>query len=896
MDHNQPPKLADKFLSWFCKPELLEEVQGDLYANFERTCEQDGRWKSKWRYWMQVLHFLRPFAFKNILKTNQNTMLKNHLKIALRTLNRQKIYSTINVFGLAIGLCAFWIIQNYVTFENSYENFIPNVENTYRVQLNVMRNGQQVFQSSENYAGVGQAMKDEYPEVVEFGRLYNMGYKNNVVFTHERGLDEPITFKQKRFLYADPTVLSMFNYEMLYGSRDKALEEPFAVVISEEVAKKYFGEENPIGKSLRMKDDDFNNELCKVTGVFRSSPLNTHLKFDVLVSFSTLYQRGKKDDYIVNRYKNGWGRKDYYTYVQLASGTNPINLESKLPTLVDKYKPDLRENGHEDILKMQSLKDIHLTSRLSDEAETNGSGHVVFYLAVISWFILIIAWINYINLSTAKAVNRAKEVGLRKILGSHRRQLVWQFLIESFLINALSLALGILLLIIVKPLLADMLGTSGTIYIWSQPWFWLSAVILLILGSFISGFYPALVLSSYEPILTIKGKFKNSVEGVFLRKSLVVLQFAASVALIIGTAIVFNQMDHMQSRELGFNADQIMVISHESVRDKDQKAATGNYHAFRNAVKNEPSVSGFAATMVNPGTKLRFKTGIRKMKDDQSSSVAFALNLMDYDYLDLMEMKLAAGRNFSREFRNDPDTAIIINEAGARALGFKNPEDAVGSYVVEGENWKPQIVGVLKDFHQETLQEKIQPICYILTDFGNEYYMVKLATTDIQGAMTRIEDLWHASFGDNPLDYFFLDEYFNSYYQTEKQFRSMFLFFSVMAIIVSCLGLFGLSLFNAVQRSKEIGIRKVLGASLTQIVQLLVSDVLKLVLIANVIAWPLTYFTMSSWLENYPYRTELNIMLFIGSTLLVLLVALITIGSQTLKSASSNPADVLKYE
>ncbi len=824
-------------------------------------------------------------------------MVKNYISIAFRTLLKERWFSIINIFGLAIGLAAFWMIQHYTHFERSYENFAEDADNIYRVRLDVFRNGEEVFTSSENYPGAGPALKEELPEVLEYGRLYNMGSKNSVVISWEQGPNGPVTLKQKKFLYSDPTILSLFSYEMVKGNRDEALGEPFTLVISESMAKKYFGNEEPIGKLLRLQDDDFNDELCKVTGVYKDSPRNTHLKFDVLISYATLYARDDGSGWTNVRYRSGWKRKDFYTYIKVAPGTDPKALEAKFPAIVNKNKPELVNGGGEDILKLQPLRDIHLTSRLTDEAEVNGSETVVFYLSIVSWFILVIAWINYVNLSTAKAVNRAKEVGLRKVMGSKRGQLIFQFLTESLVINFISVIIAMVLLLVTLPIFSNMVGMPEGVAFWTTGWFWASAGILLITGSILAGVYPAFVLSSFTPIATIKGKFKNSDQGTSLRKALVTVQFAASISLIIGTGIVYSQMSHMQNQDLGFDGEQILVIQRPAVMDTSFQEFKGDYTAFKNGVKSLAAVDGFASTLKNPGTKLRFKTNIRSVTATKNESNSFGLNIMDYEFMDIMGMELIAGRSFSKEFPNDQDTSVMINETGARALGYLDPAEAVGKTVVYDQwDWRPKVIGVIKDYHQESLKEEIIPITYIIREFGNEYYMVKLKTDNLNNTLDQIEEKWAAAFTNNPMDYFFLDEYFNSYYKAERQFQNMFLFFSLMAIFVGCLGLFGLSLFNTVQRAKEIGIRKVLGASVPQIITLLVSGVMKLILISNLIAWPLVYLMMNNWLENYPYRTEINLWLFAGATILVLLIALLTVVSQSLKSAQTNPAEVLKYE
>lgn len=810
---------------------------------------------------------------------------------------RNQVFSLLNISGLSIGIAAFWMILHYVFFERSYERFMDHGENIYRVQLDVHRNQQLVYQSSENYAGVGEALKKELPEVIEFGRFYNMGSKNQVNITWYDAPVDPVTLKQKRFLYADETVLDLFSYQVNRGESSTALKEPFTIAISERMAQKYFKGADPIGKFLRLEDDDFNNELCKVTAVFQDSPPNTHLKFDVLISFSTLYSRDDGEGWAIPRYKTGWGRKDYYTYVLLRAGTDPKEVERKLPAIVEKYKPELAERGDEDVLRLQPVKDIHLTSRLTDEAEVNGDGEAVLYLSIIAIFIIVIAWINYINLGTAKAIDRAKEVGLRKVLGSRRGQLMVQFLLESLMIKAMAILVAAVLVLLFMPLFNQIGGTPSSHLIWTQPWFWISMVLLLVVGGLVSGIYPSLVLSSYKPITVLRGKLKTSLEGISLRRALVTLQFAVSVGLIIGTGIVYQQMAYMQERDLGFDPEQIVVVTRPAVRDTSNEVAGRNFDSFKNGLKNQSDIVEVGTSLALPGKKLRFKTPVRSKGMAPSEALSFAISMMDYEFMDLMAMELVAGRNFSRDFTNDEDTSVLVNETAAIALGFEQAEDAIGENITFDQwEWQPKIIGVVKDFHQESLQEPIVPISFALGSWWLEYYMIKIKTNDVDYTMDKIEKQWHASFAGNPFDYLFLDEYFNSYYQAEQRFQHLFTVFSVLAIFIGVLGLFGLSLFSTVQRAKEIGIRKVLGASIANVVGLLLSDIVKLLLFANLVAWPLAYYFMKGWLENYPYATEISWFLFVGAGLTVILVAFATVAFQTIRSARANPVESLKYE
>lgn len=821
-------------------------------------------------------------------------MLKNYFLTSLRHLLKKRFFTFLNVFGLAIGLSAFWLINHYVTYERSYENFMAYGDDLYRVQLDLYRNGELLFKSSENYAGVGEALQQELPEVINYGRFYNMGSKNNVIITWEDAPNQPVVHKHRKFLYADASVLEMFSYEMVYGDVKTALEEPFTIVISESTAKKYFGDEDPMGKTLRLEDDDFNDEPCRVTGVFKDGAPNTHLKFDVLISFPTIY--GRWDGALV-RYKTGWERKDYYTYVQLAPGTDPKAVEEKLPSIVSKYKPELAEENGEDILLLQPIKDIHLTSQLTDEAEINGNKNTVDYLAIIALFILILACVNYINLSTAKSVERAREVGLRKVVGSQKGQLIIHFLVESALVFLFATLVAFIILFFTSPLINSVGGTPESYLIWTQQWFWMSVLVFWLVGSVISGFYPALVLSSFAPVEVLKGQFKGKGEGVSLRKALVIFQFAVSVVLIIGTFVVYDQMIYMQNKDLGFSTDQIMVVERPSKRDTSRSVARNDYLSFRNGLIDESSIQGVAGSGMLPGKKLRFKTLIRRMDQAPEDAVSFSGSSMDYDFQDLMDMELLAGRTFSRDFVKDPDTAIVINKAGMLALGYTDPEELVGNYVsVDRWQWKPQVVGVIDDFHNESMKESIQPIAFFLQEYHHEYLMVKMSTNNIAETIDLVENQWNQSFAGNPFEYFFLDDYFNSYYEAEKSFRDLFLIFTVLAILIGCLGLFGLSSYIAVQRTKEIGIRKVLGSSIPGILRLMFKDFLILIGIANLIAWPLSWYVLSRWLENYPYHIEINWFFFVAATVIVILIAFFTISYNTLKTARLDPAKTLKYE
>lgn len=893
----QPPVWPLKLLRWFCSQRWLEEIEGDLQEEFVLNCRWYGLARARRTYTWTVIRSFRSYLFLDKAKAHNNykksVMFSNYLKITLRTLMKNKAYTFINISGLAIGIAGALLILHYITFETSYDTYQEDSERIYRVSLDIYQNEEQVFHSAENYPAVGPDMLTEFPEVEGWAHLYNMGSKNNVVITYEEGQGQPVKFKHRRFLYASPTFLSFFGVPMLEGDAATALNDPFTMVISESTAKKYFGDEDPIGKHLRLKDDDYNDENCLVTGVFKDLPPNTHLKFDVLISTPTLYSRF---DGAIVRYKTGWVRKDFYTYVKLMEGTDPASLEAKFPSLVDKHKPELKDNGGRNDFHLQPLERIHLDSHLSDEAELNGDGEPITFLSIIAIFIVVIAWVNYINLATSRSLDRAKEVGIRKVLGSQRTQLIRQFMFESVAINLLAVVLGIAIILLALPSFHEISGIPREVSIWGNSILAYALIGIFLIGSFVSGFYPAIVLSSFKPASTLKGKFRNSGTGVMLRKVLVVFQFAASAALIIGTFTVYRQMQYIKSADLGFDPNQTIVVERAAIADPDRQGRAAQINSFREELSNHSSIVSVSGTGMVPGKKIRFKGDVRSFT--QPAGETYPMNGVggDHNLLETLGMELAAGKDY--EF-GDPtnDTTVLVTENAVRLLGYDSPEDIINKLVViENFNFTAGVRGVIKDYNHESLRIKAIPSIFFYSPYGVEYYMIKVNRGAEQQAIRAIEDQWNAVFPGNPFEYFFLEDYFNEQYKSEEQFQALFSVFAVLAIFIGCLGLFGLSAFTAMKRTKEIGIRKVLGASVPGLFYLLSKEFVILILISNVIAWPLIYFTMDSWLQGFEYRTNINLLVFGLATFMVIAIALVTVSFQTIKSAKLNPVDSLRYE
>lgn len=821
-------------------------------------------------------------------------MNRNLLLTAWRSLIKSKFFSTLNILGLSIGMTVFLLIAQYVYFERSYEDFIPNRKNIYRVRLDAYLNKELIFSSAENYPGVGPGLLREFPEVTGYTRLYNMGYKNNIVITNEAATPSPIAFKHKHFMYADSAFLPMMGYPMIAGDPVTALAQPFNAVISEKYAKMYFGNEDPIGKALRLQDDDFVDELVKITGVFKDLPENTHLKFDVLFSYASLYPRGT---WAVERYRDGWRRKDMFTYVSLRQDADPKALEAKFPAIVDKYKPENKQRNGVDVLLLQPIESIHLTSNLAEEPETNGDEKIVNFLSMIGLFVVIIAWINYINLSTAKALERAKEVGVRKVMGALKFQLIRQFIVESGLINFLAIAIALGLAAAVLPAFNSLSGLSLSLSNLFQPWFIGLMAVVWIAGTFMSGFYPAVVLSSFKPVSVLKGKLKNSLSGILLRKSLVVVQFVASVALIAGTFIVYDQLNFMMSKDLGVNIDQVLVVERPGIASRDRKAFNSSIDVFRDELKKSPSVVGVATSATIPGKQREYKAVVKKYGSPDDQSVTIKFNSMDYDFMDVFKMKLLAGRTFKEDYPTDPDTSVIVTETTSRIMGYPKSEDAIGQTMsIPGFGWNPIIVGVVNDYHQVSLKKAVDPSVFYCSKYGGEFYSIRINTQDLGGTIEHVRKSWNTAFPGNPFEYFFLDDYFNKQYENERKFGALFTVFAMLAVVVGCLGLFGLSAYTANQRTKEIGIRKALGSTEKGIFVLLSVDYLKLVGLSILLATPLVWWVMNNWLQGFSYRVTISTLIFVVSGAMVMLVALLAVSHQTIRAAKVNPVDSLRYE
>lgn len=808
-------------------------------------------------------------------------MLTNHIKIAWRSILRDKGFSLINIGGLAIGIAACLLILQYVTYERSYDRFHTNADRIYRVKQDRFEKGVLATEWAAGAYAVGNVMKDHFPEIESYVKVYGGNRTSVVEWKDRQGKADKAHFATKDFFH-------VFSYPLLVGDPQTALAEPNTIVLSESLARTLFGKEDPMGQTLQID----RQITGKVTGVFKDFPANTHLKSDILVSFETFRKMVNPENQPDRDPDNAWNWDGCLTYLLLKPGTDAQALEAKFPAFVAETQPDTKTGNFGVAYFLQPLTDIHLKSHYMEEAELNGDGTTVSLLLGIAFFIIVIAWINYINLATARAMRRAREVGVRKVVGSFRWQLIRQFLVESALLNGIAVVVALALLGLALPMFNFFTSQELTFSLLLSARFWAVMVALFLGGTLLSGTYPAFVLSGFRPIAVLKGEMRNSAEGSFLRKGLVVFQFAASIFLLAGTLTVFRQISFMRAQSLGMNIDQTVVLKAPSLRN--DSTFERQTLPFKQEMLRESNIKSVTVSTVVPGDPVDWNAGgIRLTGADQSESKQYRVIGVDYDFVNAYNLKLVAGRPFSKEFGNDRN-AVIFNEAGLKLLGLA-PEAVIGRQI---EFWSDTctVVGVAENFHQQSLREAYEPLILRLQPDMTGKISLKVATGDLQKTLATIREGWLKFYPGNPFEYFFLDEHFDDQYRADQRFGQVFGLFTLLGILVACMGLSGLASFTATQRTKEIGVRKVLGASVFQIVEMLYREFALLILIAFVLVTPLAWYASGKWLEEYSFRVDIAWWQFALPFLVVLSVGLLTVSVQSLKAALTNPAKSLRSE
>jgi putative ABC transport system permease protein len=813
---------------------------------------------------------------------NHQKMLQNYLKIALRNLARNRVFTFVNVLGLGLGIAASILMLEYISFEKSVNQFHEKLPNLYRLLYQGKDGGTWETVSP----AFGPRMKADLSEVKDFCRVAENVAQGIVSNTEPN----PKSFRENAIVYAEGNFFELFSFKILEGNKAD-LKKTNNVFISKSTAYKYFENQKAIGKTLKI-NNQFGQQFFTVAGVYEDFPITSDFKYDMLFSLQTLANSANLNG------NEGWAALDrpnsmyIKTFLLCQDDLNITTFEPKINKILKELRPDAEQN-----LRIQAFKNSHLGSSLSDTYVTSGSLSFVYLMGAITFLILMIAWFNYINLSTAVSSKRGKEVGVRKVVGASRSQLITQFLSESALLNLMGLGLGLLLVEILQKPFNQLIDKELSMTIFKENGLWIYGLIILIIGTLLSGAYTAFGLSSFVPSKTLKGSFSQSVKGVWLRKTLVVFQFSISIILIVATLVVLKQTSFMQNQNLGMNINQkVVILGPEVGKDSTYK---NRRNIFKNDIAQQSFVKDYTGTGSVPGKWYNYGDyGIVKL-NPRPGDEKKTYNIMGIDerYCHSFNLKFASGQNFTNEICSNPSgefNQVIINEKASKELGFESPVKAINQRII-WQDKQYEILGVLKDYHHTGLRQPIDPIIFYPTK-DIHYITVTLTSDNIQSKMGNLEALYKKSFPNNPFDFFFADENFNKQYKSELQFGNIFTSASMLAIFIACLGLFGLATFTAEARTKEIGIRKVLGASVTQIVQLLSKDFILLVILGIVIACPIAYYFMHKWLQDFAYRIDIEWWIFALAGMVAIVIALLTVSYQSIKAALANPVKSLRTE
>jgi len=873
--HRHPPRIA----GWFIRrmfPDRGEcSILGDMIETYRYLADDKGLFWARIWFWGQCVKAFPYFLVDE--STWRIHMFNNYLKIALRNLKRYKAYSFINIAGLAIGLTCCIIISLWVIDELNFDKFHENCDRLYQIVGYRTADG---FDRSQNETPVplAPALQEEFPEVVASSRYRSYG---RILLTIE---DK--TFYENRVRFVDPSFLKMFSFNFLLGDKNSALNALHSIVLTEDAVKKYFSDENPIGKSLVFNND---YELV-VTGVLENSPYNSTLQFDVLLPYQFREELDSEEEY-----KPSWGHNTTSTFVQLRGNSTKQLFDNKITLyikekIINAYPREVVEKYQEEIqnqvinLTSVALKDIRF-------APSHGGSTRVMYISIFSaaaFIILLTACINFTNLSTARSSKRAKEIGLRKVVGAQRKNLIKQFLSESILLSFIALLIAVVLFIVLLPVFSNMISRDLPVSFLTKSYVIPLLLTITIFTGFAGGFYPALLLSSMQPVMTIKGDYRSGEKRTALKKILVVFQFVVSISLMIGTFIIYKQIEYVKNINLGYDKEHVVCLRLNSGSIK-------YIDVLKNNLKNNTQIINITGSYQHPA----YVSGRTMSADWEGKDPRLQTHIgnfrIDYDYVKTMKIDLLAGRDFSREFPNDVGNNFIINEQMATLMGHDHPVDAVGRQLMyDGRNGI--IVGVVQDFHYKPLRQDIGPVVMTLLPDMVRFLVIRISPGDISSTLNLIKSNWENIVPSYPFEYSFLDSDYDTLYRREERSADILTNFAILAVLIACLGLFGLASFTAEQRTKEIGVRKILGASVYSIILLISKEFAKWILIANAIAWPVTYLLMKNWLQNYAYRTSLSWWIFALSGVLALFIAILTTSFQSIKAATVNPVDSLRYE
>ena len=880
----KPPRFAQKVLLSFLREEISEEVQGDLEELFFSNLEKSTPARARLNYWYQVLNYLRPFAIKKFKSTFSNylTMYKHDIKIGWRNLTKQKMYSAIKIGGLGMGIAACFLIALYLKEELSYDQSYPDASRIYRIVGRATTDG--VIEKWVSFpAPMAKAMLKDFPEIEISARLMPNSLFPGAGSNEIRPSDNKENTYEEGFTYADGELLNILQLPIIYGDKRNALSEPNTMVISKSKANKYFPGQNPVGKIMFLNNDK--SRPWKISAVIQDPPSTSHLQYNFYLTLSGIeWWQGEQ---------SSWDADNYVDYILLRPGTDVALFKKKLTTDIgyNYYLPTMLKGGDKNAekelatfsLHLQPVGDIHLKSYDIKDGLTHGDIRFVLMFAAIACFILVIACINFINLSTAKSANRAREIGLKKVAGASRNVLITQFLTESLLFSFFSFILGILLAWILLPYF-NLVSARSLVIPWSAWWLAPGLLVSAVIIGLAAGLYPSIYLSSFMPIQVLKGELSRGSKNSILRNGLVIFQFTASIILIISTVVIYNQMHFILNKKLGYNKEQVILVQGANTLNKEVKN-------FKNELLKNPHVINVSVSDYLPvtGTKRNGNTFWEESKRNSESGVTGQFWRVDNDYIKTLGMKIIQGRDFNSSMPSDSQ-AVIINQTLANKLNLKDP---VGKRIFNGGTY--EVIGVVEDFNFESLRDNINGLCMQLGN-SSSIISVKVNSADMQKTIAYITSVWKTFSPNQTIRYTFLDESYARMYADVKRLVSIITGFAILAIIIACLGLLGLSSFIAEQRTKEIGIRKVMGARIGTITGLMSKDFVMLVGIAFAIASPVAYWAMNKWLQDFAFHINIGWWVFALGGFVAVSIALITVSFQSIKAALMDPVKSLRKE
>ncbi len=906
---NSTPSFARRLLSSLITEELLEEFLGDLEEIFQDRLSARGMWHARFMYWVDALHLVLGFtSFRQLFKNQYkpSVMYRHYFTVARRHLVRNKFHSLVNILSLAVGICVSLLIFQYIHFERSYDDFHGNASNTYRTIFNRSiagtHQGSSVF-NSYNFAETAMA---EIPEIKDYLRLYPAEYDAvasnpvNGKTIHVDGTD---------MYFADKSFLRIFDFPLRQGNASSALDDLYSIVITSTSAKKYFGSTDPLGKTLTVKGGSSPGSYT-VTGVLEPLPPNSHLQFEFLMPLDNLWKLGNGGS--VNRY-GGWARNWFATYFTLTETADPAEVNQKLDQLIVQYKGQVNaKEAIAETVALQRIADIHLRSDLDASADfvaNKGSSKDLSFFSIVAFIVLFIAWINYVNLAAAHSLQRTKEIGIRKTIGAVKKQLINQFLLESILVNLVAAFVALGMAYISLPFVSNITGAPLEWNLFRIPAFWLYYTILIITGALLSGLYPAFILSEFKPSVILKTQKFGHSGKISLRSGLITFQFLTSLLLISGTYLVYRQITFMKSQELGLDIEQVLVVKgpHEipnspkvldgtdinQIRAANQFSRT-TFQAFKENVSSHPSIAAIAGSYHLPSQVNNISLqSVRKFGTPENEARPGNGVFVGLDFADAYQLEFLAGHSFTEDM--EEEAVVIINEEALQTYGLGSPEAALEEKLIT-DNGPVDIVGVVKNFHWQSLKDPHTPFVLSFVGATPPFISFRVNTSDVSGSLAHIQDTYAAMFPGNPFEYFFMEEAFNRQYQSDLQFGNLFFAFTILAIFIACVGLFALVSFSATARIKEIGIRKILGASVGNLILLLSKEYLTLLLIANVFAIPAIFYFGRLWLNNYAFATQLGMEYYLIPGLILLLISFLTVSSRAYGAARSNPVESLRTE